>query len=89
MASTHPSHAGVSSAGAAPAQPAVDPAFVDRVALRLAAQLGPIARVLAKQAAARSFSREDFVRLCSEALDGDARAQFVRAALEAERAKDA
>ncbi len=73
---------------AAPSPPpqnavALDPAYVERVAACLAVHVGPIARVMASRAAAKSFSREDFVRLCGESLEGEARRSFASAAAHA------
>ncbi len=57
----------------------LDQAYIDRVTARLAAHLGPIARIVTKQIAARAYSREEFTRLCAAELEGDARAQFTAA----------
>lgn len=56
----------------------IDPAYVDAVAAKLAVHIGPIARVLARNAAAAASSRDDFVRRCGEQLDADARTRFLR-----------
>jgi len=64
-----------SGAGEAP----VDPAELDRAAKLLAPQLGPIARVVVKKAAAQASNRREFLRLVGEHLGSDAeREQFAR-----------
>ena len=63
-------------ATASSASRALDQAYIDKVTARLAAHLGPIARIVAKKAAARAYTREDFARFCADELDDEARAKF-------------
>jgi serine/threonine-protein kinase len=55
----------------------VDPAFVAQVAARLAVYLGPIARIVAKNAAQKANSREEFVALVADNLGTQDRAAFL------------
>jgi len=70
------SRAGTASAALVP----IDPAYIEAVAAKLAVHIGPIARVLARNAAGAASSREDFLRRCAEQLDADARTRFLREA---------
>jgi len=57
----------------------VDPADVDYAVKLMAAELGPIARVVVKKAAAQAANRREFLRLVGEHLGSDAeREQFAR-----------
>lgn len=56
----------------------IDPVYVDMVAARLAMHVGPIARVLVRNAVKAATSREDFVRRCAESLDESRRTAFLR-----------
>jgi serine/threonine-protein kinase len=60
------------------AHPPLDQAFVDEIAGRLAVYVGPIAKVLARKAAQKASTRQDFVRLVSEHLGVQDRGAFLR-----------
>ncbi len=55
----------------------VDPAFVDQVTARLAVYLGPIARIVAKNAVQKAKSRGEFVALVADNLGTQDRAAFL------------
>jgi serine/threonine-protein kinase len=56
----------------------LEPAFVDQATARLAVYLGPIARVLARNAARQASDRDEFVRLVSEHVGTQERRAFLR-----------
>ena len=56
----------------------LDPEFVEQVSLRLAVYLGPIARVVARRAAAKARTREEFVRMVAENIGTQDRKAFLR-----------
>lgn len=56
----------------------LEPSYVDGVAAKLAVYIGPIARVLVRNAARDARSREDFVRRCGEHLGAEERGRFVQ-----------
>jgi serine/threonine-protein kinase len=55
----------------------LDPAFVDQVTGRLAVYLGPIARIVAKNAVQKAKSRSEFVALVADNLGTQDRAAFL------------
>jgi serine/threonine-protein kinase len=57
---------------------ALETAFVDRTTTCLAVYLGPIARVVARKAAAQSVSEDDFVERCAANLGTQDRRAFLR-----------
>jgi len=60
------------------AQRALETAFVDRTTTCLAVYLGPIARVVARKAAAQSANEGDFVERCAANLGTQDRRAFLR-----------
>ena len=55
----------------------LDPAYIERITGRLAVYIGPIARIVAKQAAQRAYNREEFVRLVADGIGSQDRAAFL------------
>jgi len=55
----------------------LDPPFVDQVTTRLAVYLGPIARIVAKNAQQKAKSRSEFVALVADNLGTQDRAAFL------------
>ncbi len=55
----------------------LDSAYIERITGRLAVYIGPIARIVAKQAAQRAHSREEFVRLVADRIGSQDRAAFL------------
>ncbi len=56
----------------------LDPAFVDRITARVAVYLGPIARIVARNAQQKAKSRREFVALVADHLGTQDRAAFLR-----------
>jgi serine/threonine-protein kinase len=56
----------------------LEPAFVDQTTQRLAVYLGPIARVLARRAAAQAHNADEFVALVAEHIGTQDRRAFLR-----------
>jgi serine/threonine-protein kinase len=56
---------------------ALDPPYVDQVTARLAVYIGPIARIVAKNATQKAKSRSEFVTLIADHLGTQDRAAFL------------
>jgi len=69
---------GGTSPGTLPPSPALTPEAIEAATARLARYLGPMARVMAKKAAARSATVRDFHLALAESLDEQDRAQFLK-----------
>jgi len=74
--SAHTRHATGSRTQAPPR--ALEPAFVDAAAARLAVYLGPIAKVVARKAAQRTTNVDEFLRLVADNLGTQERAAYLR-----------
>jgi serine/threonine protein kinase len=76
-----PAPAPVQTDVARPPGPAVTPADVERTVLVLTRYIGPIARIVARRAAANGVSRQDFLNEVAQSLDNKAhRESFLREA---------
>jgi serine/threonine-protein kinase len=57
---------------------ALEQSFVDQTTMRLATYLGPIARVVAKRAAQKAATQDEFVQLVADHLGAQDRGAFLR-----------
>ena len=64
--------------GGVEALAALDPEFVDQTISRLAVYLGPIAKVVARKAAANAANRQEFVQRVADHLGAQERGAFLR-----------
>lgn len=55
----------------------LDPAYIEHITGRLAVYIGPIAKIVARQAAQRAYSRDEFVRLVADRIGTQDRAAFL------------
>ena len=76
--SSPPSSAGGTLPGARGQGTPLDQPFIDATTARLAVFLGPIARVVAKKAAARAGSQEEFVQIVADSIGTQDRRAFLR-----------
>ena len=73
---SHTRHATASRTHVAPR--ALEPAFVDTAAARLAVYLGPIAKVITRKAAQRTTSVDEFLHIVADNLCTQERAAYLR-----------